>query len=93
MFTGTQIIDCGGLDLTKASSASQTISGLYNKLDAALKKDVNVILNNCVYGTGKATSPFNVVVYRASATSIVAFVSTIKITISNADAVTIGSMS
>lgn len=91
MYNGKLIIDCKGLDLTETTD-TQTITGLYAKLASALTKDVDVLLKGCVYGTGKAVAPVNALVYRAASDSIIAIVSTIKITVSDANVVVIGSM-
>lgn len=91
MFTGTQIIECGGLDLTETTDA-QTITGIYQKLSQALTKDVTIILNDCVYGTGKKASAFNVIAYKVAADSIIAIAGTIKLTISDEDVVVVGTV-
>lgn len=53
---GYQLVDFGGLDLTN-DQTSQTISGLYERLDKALKAKKLIVGENMVYGTGKQMSP------------------------------------
>ena len=58
MSNGYVLVDCKGCNLLAQSS--QTISGLYKACDAAVKTGKPIYAVNCVYGTGVAMSPIQV---------------------------------
>ena len=84
---GYILIDGKGLNL--ASQSSQTIAGIYSALQSALTAKKTVILENCVYGSGKKLSPVQLFVYQKNSTTIEAFAAALTIDVSNANAVTV----
>lgn len=52
---GYVLVDCSGLDLTKAEATS--LSGIWKKAKDALASDKPIVAANCIYGTGVNVSP------------------------------------
>ena len=88
---GYVLVDCKGLDLT--SGSTQTISGLYNKVKAAMATGKMIIVENCIWGENGAISPISVFgVDMGSTNGIYLTVSTRQIRVSPANVVTIVNM-
>lgn len=84
---GYTLIDCTGLDLTAEST--KTISGLYNKVKAAIDTGKMIIVANMIWGSGKPVTPVPVFAVDFGNDGIYCTVSTRQIQISKLDVVTI----
>lgn len=78
MKSGYMMIDCHGMDLL-GGSTPQTITGIYEKMDSALKYGKAVFAQNCVYGTGHPMTPIAVMIQREDEHTIVATSSILQI--------------
>lgn len=89
MKSGVFMVDCGGLNLL--AETSQTISGLYERVKAALKTNKPVFAYNVLFGVNNPMTPIGVMVNFESADSelLICTASTLQIRITSADAVTI----
>lgn len=87
---GYTLIDCTGLDLTKGST-QQTISGIYAKVKAAYKGGKMIIAENCNWGTDGFVTPINVFAIDFG-TYFICTASTLQITVTNQDKITITNM-
>ena len=85
--SGYYMINGSGLDLT-GGLTPQVIAGLHADCATAMSIGKLVLLENCVAGTGVPVSPLPVIV-KASSTSFVMIWSTLTITVTNEDSVTI----
>lgn len=88
---GYQIIDCDGLNLL-GGSTPQTKTGLYKKLQSALKSNKPVYAYNCIYGEGHPMTPVQVMCQQEDANTIVATASILQIWVTKSDSVTIASL-
>ena len=52
--SGYVMVDCGGLNI---QTTSQTIAGLYNRLVNAINTGKEIVMVNCLNGTGVKASP------------------------------------
>ena len=84
--TGYIFVDCGGLELNDDSA--QTIAGIYNRAKAAIASKKPVYAINCLMNDGYA-SPISVCAWQENATTIIATGHVFRVTITNADSVTI----
>lgn len=89
MTNGYVLVDCKGLNLL--SETSQTISGLYKASKAAFNTGKPIYAINCVYGTGVAASPIQVMGIIEDGVYIFTN-SILQIRVANTDAVTITSL-
>lgn len=89
MVGGYTMIDCGGLNMLAESS--QTISGLHDKITAAIKTGKPILAFNAVWGVGKAISPIPVFVIDFDGLYICTS-STLQVRVTEEDAVTIVNM-
>ena len=88
---GYVLVDCSGLDLLAEST--QTISGLYNKVKAAMITGKMIIAENMIWGDDGYISPVHVFAIDMGSTyGIYCTASTLQIRISPADVVTIVNM-
>ena len=88
---GYVLVDCKGLDLTGEST--QTITGLYNKVKAAMGTGKLIIVENMIWGDDGIISPVHVFAIDMGSTyGIYCTASTLQIRISPADVVTIVNM-
>lgn len=88
---GYVLIDCTGLDLLEEST--QTISGLYNKVKAAMSTGKMIIAENIIWGDDGIISPISVFgIDMGSTYGIYLTASTLQIRVSPADVVTIVNM-
>lgn len=55
--SGYVMVDCGGLNI---QTTTQTIAGLYNRLVKAFNTGKEIILVNCLNGTGVKATPMPV---------------------------------
>lgn len=78
MKSGYMMIDCHGMNLL-GGSTPQTIAGIYNALNNALKYNKAVYAQNCIYGTGHPMTPISVMVQREDEHTIVATSSILQI--------------
>lgn len=88
---GYQMIDCQGLNLL-GGSTPQTKTGLYKKMQKALKDNKPVYAYNCIYGEGHPMTPIQVFAQQEDANTIVATSSILQIWIAKTDSVTIASL-
>ena len=63
---GYILVDATGVDLTKTGETTQTVSGIFNKLSAAMASGKLIILQGVIMGSGKAMSPIVVSPYMSS---------------------------
>ena len=88
---GYVLVDCKGLDLT--SESTQTITGLYAKVKAAMATGKLIIAENMIWGDDGTISPVHVFAIDMGPTyGIYCTASTLQIRISPADVVTIVNM-
>ena len=88
---GYVLVDCKGLDLT--SESTQTISGLYAKVKAAMATGKLIIAENMIWGDDGSISPVHVFAIDMGSTyGIYCTASTLQIRVSPADVVTIVNM-
>ena len=88
---GYVLVDCKGLDLT--SETTQTITGLYAKVKAAMATGKLIIAENMIWGDDGTISPVHVFAIDMGSTyGIYCTAATLQIRISPADVVTIVNM-
>ena len=87
---GYTMIDCTGLDYIKGST-EQTITGLYAKLEAAIKANKPIIAYNGTWGD-HPMSPILCFAQEETSTLIIATASTLQIRVTSSDVVTIVNM-
>ena len=88
---GYVLVDCKGLDLL--SESTQTITGLYAKVKAAMATGKLIIAENMIWGDDGSISPVHVFAIDMGPTyGIYCTASTLQIRISPADVVTIVNM-
>ena len=91
MKAGYVLVNCSGLDLLAEST--QTISGLYAKLVAAMKTGKMIIAENMIWGDDGIISPVHVFAIDMGSTyGIYCTASTLQIRVSPLDVVTIVNM-
>ena len=66
MKAGYVLVNAAGVDLTKTGATTQTVSGIFTKLQTAMGTGKLIILEGVVMGTGKAMSPIVVSPYMNS---------------------------
>lgn len=88
---GYQIIDCNGLNLL-GGSTPQTKTGLYKKLQDALKSNKPIFAWNCIYGEGHPMTPVQVMAQQEDANTIVCTASILQIWVTKSNSVTIVSL-
>ena len=88
---GYQIVDCDGLNLL-GGSTPQTKTGLYKKMQSALKSGKPVFASNCTYGAGHPMTPICVMCQQEDENTVVATASILQIWITKADSVTVVSL-
>lgn len=66
MKEGYVLVNASGVDLTKTGETTQTIAGIFAKLQKAMGTGKLIILEGVVMGTGKAMSPIVVSPYMSS---------------------------
>ena len=88
---GYVLVDCTGLDLL--SETTQTISGLYNKVKAAMATGKMIIAENMIWGDDGYISPISVFgIDMGPSYGIYLTASTLQIRVSPANVVTIVNM-
>ena len=91
MKAGYVLVNCSGLDLTNEST--QTISGLYKKVQAAMATGKAIIAENIIWGTGKPITPIACFAIDMGSTyGIYITASTLQIRVNSDDEVTIVNM-
>lgn len=91
MKAGYVLVNCSGLDLL--SESTQTISGLYAKLVAAMKTGKMIIAENMIWGDDGIITPVHVFAIDMGSTyGIYCTASTLQIRVSPLDVVTIVNM-
>lgn len=90
-YSGYQLIDCAGLNLL-GGLTPQTKTGLYKKVQQALKDMKPIFACNCIYGTGHPLTPIQVFVQQEDANTIIATASILQVIITKTDSVTISSL-
>ena len=66
MKAGYVLVNAAGVDLTKTGATTQTIAGIFAKLQTAMGTGKLIILEGVVMGAGKAMSPIVVSPYMNS---------------------------
>lgn len=87
MTSGYTLIDCRGLDLT--SQAQQTLAGIYTQLRTAMIIGKPIIGCNCIWGEGKPLTPVHLFAYQSNENTVVCATSTLNISVTSSDVVTI----
>lgn len=89
---GYIMVDCKGLDLT--SNEEQTISGLYNDMIKAIDSGKPLVAYNCVWGSNNDSpmTPINFFAQKWSDSLVVGTASTLNISCTSADKVTVISL-
>lgn len=88
---GYVMVDCEGLDLTKGSTP-QTITGIYEKVQKAMKTSKEILACNCIWGTGLDVTPISVMVIQTDATTVTCTASTLQIIITSSNVITINNL-
>lgn len=84
---GYILVDAAGLDLS--DSTSQTVTGLYAKLIAAMKTGKPILVHNVdADGSGAIATPIPVYAYMDSTSVVIAF-GVIQVTVTTASACTV----
>ena len=87
---GYIMVNCEGLDLTKGMTP-QTITGLYDACQSAMKTGKPICAYNCAWGLIPMT-PIPVFLVQINATQVIATSSTLQVVVNNNDSVTINNM-
>lgn len=66
MKAGYTLVNAAGVDLTKTGATTQTVAGIFAKMQKAMSTGKLVILEGVVMGSGKAMSPIVVSPYMNS---------------------------
>ena len=66
MKAGYVLVNASGVDLTKTGATTQTIAGIFTKLQKAMGTGKLIILEGVIMGSGKAMSPIVVSPYMSS---------------------------
>lgn len=66
MKAGYTLVNAAGVDLTKTGETTQTIAGIFAKLQKAMSTGKLIILEGVVMGSGKGMSPIVVSPYMSS---------------------------
>lgn len=88
--SGYILIDAPTLDLTLGST-EQTISGIYARLQTAMKTNKPIFVENAKWGT-KLMSPIQIFCQQEDASTVIATASTLQVVVTSADKVTIRNM-
>lgn len=86
---GYIMVDCKGMNLLAQSS--QTIDGLYKKVEEAYKSGKSIMACNCVYGTGVPLTPISVFAIEEDGTYIFT-ASILQVRVADDDTVTIANL-
>lgn len=93
---GYVMVDCEGLDLTKGS-IPQTITGIYEKVQKAMKTGKEIRAYNCTWGSntwgnGLYVTPISVMAIQIDATTVICTAATLQVTITSSDVITINNL-
>ena len=88
---GYILVDCTGLDLTKGSTP-QTITGIYEKVQKAMKTGKEIRACNCIWGTGLDVTPISVMAIQIDSTTVICTASTLQIIVTTSDVITINNL-
>lgn len=85
---GYILVNATGVDLTKTGETTQTVSGIFTKLQTAMKTGKLIILEGVIMGSGKAMSPIVVSPYLSSGAIVIKY-NMDTISIANTNVITI----
>ena len=85
---GYILVNATGVDLTKTGETTQTVSGIFTKLQTAMKTGKLIILEGVIMGSGKAMSPIVVSPYLSSGAIVMKY-NMDTISIANTNVITI----
>lgn len=85
---GYILVNATGVDLTKTGATTQTVSGIFTKLQTAMKTGKLIILEGVIMGNGKAMSPIVVSPYVSSGAIVIKY-NMDTISIANTNVITI----
>lgn len=85
---GYILVNATGVDLTKTGETTQTVSGIFTKLQTAMKTGKLIILEGVIMGSGKAMSPIVVSPYVSSGAIVIKY-NMDTISIANTNVITI----
>lgn len=88
---GYVMVDCEGLDLIKGSTP-QTINGIYEKVQKAMKTGKEIRACNCTWGTGLDVTPISVMAIQIDATTVICTAATLQVIITSSDVITINNL-
>lgn len=88
---GYVMVDCESLDLTKGSTP-QTITGIYEKVQKAMKTGKEILACNCIWGTGLGVTPISVMAIQIDATTVICTAATLQVNITSSDVITINNL-
>lgn len=66
MKSGYVLVDATGVDLTKTGATTQTVAGIFGKLQTAMTSGKLIILQGVIMGSGKVMSPIIISPYMSS---------------------------
>lgn len=66
MKAGYVLVNASGVDLTKTGETTQTVTGIFGKMTAAMNTGKLIILEGVIMGSGKAMLPIVVSPYMSS---------------------------
>lgn len=87
---GYIMVDCTGLDLTKGETP-QTIAGLYDKVQNAIKSGKPIYAANCNWDNAPVT-PIQTFAINIAEDTVVCTASTLQVWVTEEDVVTIANM-
>lgn len=85
---GYILVNATGVDLTKTGETTQTVSGIFTKLQTAMKTGKLIILEGVIMGSGMAMSPIVVSPYLSSGAIVIKY-NMDTISIANTNVITI----
>lgn len=88
---GYVMVDCEGLDLIKGSTP-QTITGIYEKVQKAMKTGKEILACNCVWDTNLDVTPISVMAIQINPTTVICTAATLQVIITSSDVITINNL-
>ena len=88
---GYVMVDCKGLDLIKGSTP-QTIPGIYEDVQKAMKTGKEILACNCVWDTSLDVTPISVMAIQINATTVICTAATLQVIITSSDVITINNL-
>lgn len=88
---GYIMVDCKGLDLIKGSTP-QTIPGIYEKVQKAMKTGKEIRACNCIWDTTRDVTPISVMAIQINPTTVICTAATLQVIIASNDVITINNL-